>query len=451
MEEIKRAAGYIRVSTAEQATKGLSVETQIAEIENYAKLNNMRLEGIYIDRGITARKALEKRVDFMRMMKDVQSGRVNHIIVLRLDRFFRNVYDYHKMMNEYLEPNKCDWSAVKESYTTANTNGRLMINLRLSIAEQECDTDSDRIKDVFANRIKNGYAISTALPFGFKVVDHRVVIDEEKRAIVEDMLNYVELCGSVRGTLQYVKNVHNVSFCYESLSRLFKNPLLYGSYRGNDNYCEAYMSKARFDNMRRLLDMNVRQRKNSYTDFIFTGMLKCDECNYRLAARRDPKHTYYRCSNHYAHFRCNNRRFTNELYIEDYLLKNIKELVTEHILRTEKEGQKKKPIKGNRQAIEKKLKKLNDLYMNDFIDMDQYKQEHELLQSQIIDAPQDQPNDVTFLKEFLESNYGVSYHTMTAQQKRALWRSIIKEIRILDGKIVSVVFLQSNGLTSTHL
>ena len=445
MEEIKRAAGYIRVSTAEQATKGLSVETQISEIENYAKLHNMRLEEVYIDRGITARKALEKRVDFMRMMKDVESGRINHIIVLRLDRFFRNVYDYHKMMREYLEPNKCDWSAVKEQYTTTTTNGRLMINLRLSIAEQECDTDSDRIKDVFANRIKNGFAISTSLPFGFKVVDHRVVIDEEKRAIVNDLINHVELCCSVRGTSKYAKEVYNLSFCYESLCRLFKNSLLYGSYRGNDNYCEAYMTKERFDNLRRLLSRNVRQRKNSSTTFIFTGLLACDECNYRLTARHDPKQNYYRCPNHYSHFRCNNRGFVNESRLEKELFDNIKSLIKEHILGTENENREKKAIKGNRKTIEKKLQKLNDLYVNDFISMDKYKEEYELLQSQIIDDTPIQTNNISFLEEFLESDYAVSYHTMTPEQKRALWRSIIKEIRIRNGKMVSVIFL--NGST----
>ena len=99
MDELKRAAGYIRVSTAEQSTKGLSIETQIAEIKAYAEYHKMKLVDIYADRGITARKSLEKRVDFMRMMGDVQSGKINHIIVLRLDRFFRNVFDYHKMMN----------------------------------------------------------------------------------------------------------------------------------------------------------------------------------------------------------------------------------------------------------------------------------------------------------------------------------------------------------------
>jgi DNA invertase Pin-like site-specific DNA recombinase len=46
MNEIRRAAGYIRVSTAEQSLKGLSIETQIAEIEAYAKYHNMKLEEV---------------------------------------------------------------------------------------------------------------------------------------------------------------------------------------------------------------------------------------------------------------------------------------------------------------------------------------------------------------------------------------------------------------------
>ena len=441
MEEIKRAAGYIRVSTAEQSLKGLSIETQIAEIENYAKLHGMKLEALYIDRGITARKSLERRTDFMRMMRDVESGRINHIIVLRLDRFFRNVYDYHKMMNEYLEPHKCDWSAVKEQYTTATTNGRLMINLRLSIAEQECDTDSDRIKDVFKNRVENGFAISGAQPWGFKIQDKKVVIDVEKRALMEDMLNYVELSSSVRGTLQYMKDTHGVSFIYESLARLLKNPMLYGSYRGNDNYCEAYMTKERFDNMRRLLDKNIRKRKNNHS-YIFSGLVVCDECEYRMAGCHYNGHSYYRCSNHYANRRCNNGGGSNELYVEKYLLDNIEHLLHEHILlQTEKVEQRKKPVKSNRKAIEKKLQKLNDLYVNDFIDMDKYKQEYEFLKSQIIDVPEEQKKDLTVLKEFLNSDYKELYKTMNVEDKRALWRSIIKEIRIRNKEIVSVVFL----------
>lgn len=439
MSEIISTAGYIRVSSAEQATKGLSIETQTAEIKAYAEQHGMKLVDIYVDRGITARKSLHKRVEFMRMMNDVQSGKVKHIVVLRLDRFFRNIYDYHRMMNEYLTPNKCDWSAVKEQYTTTTTNGRLMINLRLSIAEQECDTDSDRIKDVFENRVKNGYAITGAQPFGWTIKDHRVVIDEEKREIMNDMLNYVELSSSVRGTLIYMKNKYNISFCYESLARLLKNTMLYGSYRGNENYCEGYMSKERFENMRRLLDKNIRKRKNSYS-YIFSGLIVCAECGYRMAGCHHKPYLYYRCANHYGHKRCDNAGSINEIAIENYLLENAERLMNEYVFSIELK-QKKTNTKSNRKAIEKKLLKLNDLYVNDFIDMDKYKQEYALLQSQIIDEPETTKKDLTVLKKFLESNIKDIYKTLNTEEKRALWRSVIKEIKVCKKEIVDVVFL----------
>ena len=440
MEHIKNAAGYIRVSTAEQVQKKLSLENQVAEIEAYCKEHNMRLVWLYIDRGITARKSLNKRVEFMRMMHEVEAGKINHVVVLRLDRFFRNVYDYHRMMNEYLNPHNCDWSAVKESYTTETTNGRLMINLRLSIAEQECDTDSDRIKDVFANQIRNGYAISGALPWGYKIENRRVVIDEDKRAILLDMLDYVELCSSVRGTLLYMKNTHGVSFVYASLARLLKNPLLYGKFHDNENYCEPIMTKARFDNMRSLLDKNIRQRKNNHT-YIFSGLIICDECGYRMAGNHYNGHSYYRCANYHANGRCENRGGTNEVFIENYLLENVERLLEDYIVKVKTLEENSKPVKSNKKEIEKKLQKLNDLYVNSFIDMAKYKQEYELLQSQIIDEPEPTKKDLTAIKNFLEGDFREIYKTMNPMEKRALWRSVIKEIRILKRQIVEVVFL----------
>jgi DNA invertase Pin-like site-specific DNA recombinase len=441
MSKVISAAGYIRVSTAEQAQKGLSIETQMAEIENYAKANNMKLEGFYVDRGITARKSLHKRVDFMRMMGDVESGKIKHIIVLRLDRFFRNIYDYHRMMNEYLTPNSCDWSAVKEQYTTATTNGRLMINLRLSIAEQECDTDSDRIKDIFENRVKNGFAISGAQPFGFTIKDKRVVKDEEKRAIMEDMLNYVELSSSVSATQRYMQNTYGISFCYAALARLLKNTMLYGSYRGNDNYCEGYMTKERFLNMRGLLDKNIRQRKNNHS-YIFSGLIICGECGRRMAGlHTGSKYSYYRCAGHYSDKRCGHSGQMNEEHIEKYLLENVRRLLNDYVLSVESIKAKEPIVKSNRKAIEKKLEKLNDLYVNGFIDMDKYKSDYAMLQSQIIDCSEPEKKDLTAVKKFLEGDIMDIYQTLNIEERRALWRSVIKEIKVYKREIVDVVFL----------
>lgn len=447
MEEVKRAAGYIRVSTAEQSLKGLSIDTQIAEIKEYAKLHKMKLEDVYIDRGITARKSLEKRVEFMRMMKDVEAKKINHIIVLRLDRFFRNVYDYHKMMNEYLEPNKCDWSAVKEQYTTATTNGRLMINLRLAIAEQECDTDSDRIKDVLAHRVSQGYAISGATPFGYKVENKRVVVDREKVHIVKDMFDTFELNNSMRKTQLYINEKYGTSFIYKNFVRIFKNKLYIGEFRGNTNYCEPIIKKEQFNNVQRLRKMNVRPPKNNFQQFyVFAKLLKCDECGKTLSGmycvKRYGSYAYYRCNEAINFYRCENHITVRQTLIEDFLLNNIERLGNEYMDEIKKlEAAKKVPVRSNRKAIEKKMQRLNDLYVNGFIDMDKYKADYNELQNQIIDTPTEEKKDFKALQAFLKSDYKTRYQSLTDDEKRALWRSIISEIRVRGHEIISIKFL----------
>lgn len=445
IDQIKRAAGYIRVSTAEQVQKKLSIETQIAEIESYAKLHNMRLEGIYIDRGITARKSLEKRFDFMRMMKDVQSGKINHIIVLRLDRFFRNVYDYHRMMNEYLEPNKCDWSAVKESYTTSTTNGRLMINLRLSIAEQECDTDSDRIRDVLDHRARQGFAISGAQPYGLKIVDHRVVPDEEKIALVQDMFNRMETHNSVRDAMSYVNEKYDEKFAYGTIRRMLSNPLYCGRHRDNENYCVPIITVEQFVNVQRLLPINTRMRSTNNT-YAFSGLLVCDHCNTKLAANttRVKGRTYinFRCNKASMSKLCENRLSISIKTIETYLFENLDRLLEDHIMEAESKSKEAKGRKNNRKSIEAKLQRLNELYLNGFIDMEKYKADYSKLQAQIIETTtQELPKDLSVFKKFLKSEYKETYTTLSTVEKQTMWRSIIKEIRVSGKEITDIKFL----------
>ena len=446
MSEIKRAAGYIRVSTAEQSTKGLSIETQIAEIKEYAKYHHMKLEEVYIDRGITARKSLDKRLEFMRMMRDVESGKINHIIVLRLDRFFRNVYDYHRMMNEYLTPNKCDWSAVKEQYTTTTTNGRLMINLRLAIAEQECDTDSDRIKDVLDHRARQGYAITGAQPWGLKIVDHRVVVDKEKEPVIKDIFNQLELLGSVRGAMVYINNTHGTKFSYANFRGMITNTLYYGKYRDIENYCEAAITKEQFDRVQGLININVRKRESKRI-YIFSGLIICNHCRRKMAGKYSTaghgkaNYKYHTCVKANLDHQCDNTLSINSAHVEQYLLENAQPLLQEHIRTIEIEERESKAQKSNRKEIEKKLLRLNELYVNGFIKMDKYKADYDELQSMIIDLPEEQKKDLTVLKEFLKLDLQNIYGTLSDTEKQSLWRKVIKEIRVSGKKVIKVVFL----------
>ena len=444
MESVKRAAGYIRVSTVEQSLKGLSIETQINEIENYAKAHNMKLEGLYIDRGITARKQLTKRVEFMRLMEEVKAGNIEHIIVLRLDRFFRNIYDYHRMMNEYLTPNNCDWSAVKEQYSTATTNGRLMINLRLAIAEQECDTDSDRIKDVQKHRVSEGFVISGTTSLGLKIVDKKIVKDKKTNHIVQEIYDYFELNNSVRGTMFYINQKHNLNLTYVTVRRILSNPYYAGRYRDNLAFCEPTIEPTRFDKIQKMLKNNIKERSKPQV-YIFSGLLRCSHCGKTVAGNCSVKggkvYKYYRCSSRVRDKSCDNTDNCNEKIIEEYLINNIEDLCKDHVIQVELKEKQKKIVKSNRKQIEAKLQKLNDLYINDFISMEKYKADYAKLQSQIVEPVDVPQTDLTAVRKLIEGDFKSKYEMLTEGQKRTLWRSVIKEIRVFGKTVKSVEFL----------
>ena len=133
-----RVALYIRVSGKEQAIKGLSLEAQREDLEAYAREHGWIIAGVYTDAAKTARKRLGKRTNFLRMLEDVKLGKIDLILFTRLDRWFRSVRDYYKVM-DVLEAHGCGWLTTQEQYDTTTAGGRLYINLRLSIAQNEAD------------------------------------------------------------------------------------------------------------------------------------------------------------------------------------------------------------------------------------------------------------------------------------------------------------------------
>ena len=94
---VQRAALYIRVSTEEQAMHGLSLTAQRETLTRYVAENGLRLVGAYVDEGITARKKYKNRAAFMRMLRDVEENKIDLILFIKLDRWFRSIADYYEV------------------------------------------------------------------------------------------------------------------------------------------------------------------------------------------------------------------------------------------------------------------------------------------------------------------------------------------------------------------
>ena len=167
-----RVALYVRVSGQEQAIKGLSLEAQQESLEEYARERGWVIVGVYIDAAKTARKSLGKRTNFLRMLESVKQDNVDLILFTRLDRWFRSVADYYKVM-EILDAHNCGWLTTQEQYDTTTAGGRLYINLCLSIAQNEADLCGERIGVVLDSKVKHGTVVSGKIPFGYRINEER--------------------------------------------------------------------------------------------------------------------------------------------------------------------------------------------------------------------------------------------------------------------------------------
>ena len=95
-------------------------------------------------------------------------------------------------------------------------------------------------------------------------------------------------------------------------------------------------------------------------------------------------------------------------------------------------------------ALKRKLTKLKELYVNDLIDIEDYKKDYQIYVSalnQIPEPAQEVPPDFAAVRRLLDNSFRTIYDTLTREEKRTLWRSVIKEIRIdNDQNITGVVF-----------
>lgn len=445
-----RVALYIRVSSQEQAIKGLSLEAQQEDLGEYAKEHGWVIVGTYIDAAKTARKRMYKRTNFLRMLEDVKQDRVDLILFTRLDRWFRSVADYYKVM-EILEAHKCGWLTTQEQYDTTTAGGRLYINLRLSIAQNEADLCGERISVVFDSKVKHGTVVSGSCPFGYRVNSEKCLeVVPEQAAIVQDAFEHYRSTVSQYATIKYIRETYGVNWCTMTFRRMLSEKLYTGRYerrgRENDDFCPAIISQDLFDAVQKLIAGNVKATPAG-RKYLFSSLLICAECGHKLSSFYNHYTVYYRCNYYSTRALCNHNKLIREDAIEKWLFAHLGEELEKYRLEWEvKEAQRKRTAASiDRAAIRRKLSRLKELYVNEMIDIEEYRRDYELYTAQLAEQPtpaaEERPN-FEAVEAILDSGFRKIYDGLEREEKRTLWRSAIKEIHVNhDNEIVRIVFL----------
>ena len=431
-----RCAIYIRVSTEEQRINGLSIETQRDALTDYANKNNLEIVDYYIDAGLTARKRLSHRKELQRLLRDVEAGAIDLIIFTKLDRWFRNIADYYKVQ-EVLNANKVNWKTIFEDYDTATANGRLHINIMLSIAQDEADRTSERIKAVFENKRDHGEATAGKAPIGYKIVKSKLLVDENTKQVAIDIFNYYDLHHSVMGCVRMVREKYGMLVYDYTVRRMLENRTYLGEYMGRKNFCEPLISTDLFNRIQSYRE--VREFKNQLTAgrvYLFSTLVFCKVCKHNMCAtytiqnqKHGPKeYHYYKCKEATYKIKCHHTRRINEEIIEDHLLKNLETEIKKNVIRIEQRKKNGNNKRVDTAKIKRRLDKLKDLYLDDLIDKETYKLEYDSLTSQLNAAETVPPSTAEKYKQYLSKDIKALYSSMTLPERKVFWLALIDKI-----------------------
>lgn len=449
MQKIEPVAAYIRVSSQEQKLHGLSLEAQKMKLQDYADKNNMKIVEWYMDEGVSGRKLIKKRPELQRMIQDAEKMRFDRIIFIKLDRFFRSVAEYHECMKR-ISP--VVWTTTEEKYDLSTANGRMFVNMKLTIAEMEADQTGERIRIVNDYKIRSGQPLvgNRCHPFGFvNAVDEttgkkKVVRDKDKEHIVYDLIDYMLTHQSQRKTLNYIQDKYNISIFYESLLKLLKNPMLCGEYRGNKKYCEAYISREKFDRLQQIIKNPVKENTNNRY-YIFSGLIRCPICGKTLIGAphttikpngKRYQYNTYRCRYHYSYFQCDFRKMVNQNIFERALLENLDRLFQEEKIRaTNIDNRTGMQPKYNLESLKEQVRRLNYSWQTGkILELEDYETQYNKLMSKIKEAnagmQKIKKKDFTRIENILTDGWQEMYKELTPAFKRAFWRSFIKYIEI---------------------
>lgn len=429
-----RCAVYIRVSTEEQVLHGYSLEAQKEALTGYAKSHCFTIVDYYIDEGVSARKKMGKRKEFLRMIADVEANRIDLIIFTKLDRWFRNIADYYKVQ-EILEAHQVNWKTIYENYDTSTANGRLHINIMLSIAQDEADRTSERIKVVFQNKRNRGEVTNGSHPFGFTIIDKKLVPDEEKLTIVRDIFYFYEENQSVYDTVRMLREKYQLNFCNATVSRMLKNRIYIGEYQGIQNYTRPVITPERFKRIQTILPLPKKRTKTNRT-YLFTGLLVCSECGNKLTANhstvtyKETQHEYnvYRCKKYTDQKLCTHKKVLNESKLEQYLLREAAQALSGFRIIPEI-NEPKEQSQSDKYKIENKMEKLKELYLEDLIDLDTYRNDYQMLNNRLATIKESVNNqNPEPLNRLLSKDFNSIYNLLNASEKRLLWRAVIERI-----------------------
>ena len=325
-QKIIRCAVYTRKSCEDGLEQEFnSLDAQRLAGENYIAsqiYENWRLISKHYDDGGYSGGNLN-RPALKELFTDIEAGLVDMVVVYKIDRLSRSLFDFSKIV-ELFERHNVSFVSVTQSFNTSTSSGKLMLNILLSFAQFEREMTGERIRDKFASSLKKGLWMGGNPPMGYVVKDRKLVINEENAKLIKLIFekfikteSYFEIAHALNDAGYRTKERKDKNgtviggrlFSPQSVMRILKNPYYKGcvTHRGNvyPGEHKAIIEEKTWDKAQEIFKSKSipgRRQKRSKSPSFLSGLIKCCDCGCSMKQtytyKKNLRYRYYTCYNH---------------------------------------------------------------------------------------------------------------------------------------------------------
>lgn len=473
---MNKVALYVRVSTTSQLEEGYSIEEQKAKLESYCDIKDWHIYKVYTDGGFsgstTERPALEQ------LIKDAQSKLFDTVLVYKLDRLSRSQKDTLYLIEDIFLKNNIEFVSLLENFDTSTPFGRAVIGLLSVFAQLEREQIKERMQLGKLGRAKSGKSMmwaKTSYGYNYNKDTGTMTVNEyEALAVKEIYASY--LAGMSITKLRDKINEEypkQPAWSYRTIRGILANPVYCGlnQYKGQtfQGTHKAIISLDDFEQTQRELAKRQQTAKELsnprpfQAKYMLSGLAQCGYCHAPLKVilgqkRKDgTRFKRYECYQRHPrktkgvtvyndNQKCDSGYYDMDL-LEHYVLTRIAQLQNDPDKIKELFSDDTSPA-VDKQAIQKqidsltlKLSKLNNLYLDDRITLDELRakssdfiKQRNALEDEIKKASNDkQAGKKKKIEKLLDAS---SVLDMAYDNQKVIVRELIDKVQVTSDKIV---------------
>lgn len=466
---------YMRVSTEDQAKDGFSIHAQREKLTKYAEANDWNIFDYYVDDGISG-KDLDGRPEVTRLLKDVEEGKINNVLIYKLDRLTRSVRDLIYII-ELFEKHNCTFNSQTEKIDTSNAVGRMFVKIIGIFAEFERENLAERVSFGYEQKTREGNYTNCNGVYGYDYIvgEKKLVVNEIERELVNRIFDlYIDGKSYFKIARQFneedVPTKRGGHWSPATIKSIIHNPLYIGkvrygvnekikdkSFTVNGNDIEPILSEEKWNLASNIVETrkHFRTRRYSSENSYFFHVLKCGKCGANMSARQQKQYgrlyITYRCNSSYLGF-CDAGGFSHTNMEKAFLeyLNTLKDMKPDKsIFQKEKEIVKSQKIKQECQKkinkLDEKKKTIRNQFINDLINIDEYRIMVEELNNQqkilyekiteIDDTVEEEKETYTYDDiKYLITNIKLNWEYLTNKERQLFLERFVEQIKVYKNK-----------------